>query len=237
MTDFHAHLLPAVDDGSDTVATSLRMLEMWKEQQIERVCATPHFYAERTTPERFLRRREAAYSRLRAAMEEEGEYPEILLGAEVRFFDGISATRELPELCLTGTELLLLEMPFARWTERVLGEVADICRRGIVPVAAHLERYMGFNNSQMLNRFTDLDILVQCNAEFFLSRRSARKALSLLRDGRIHFLGTDAHNTNDRAPNLGPALELIRKKLGDAALERLRSIEGLIDEGRGATDA
>ena len=113
----------------------------------------------------------------------------------------------------------------------------DICRRGIIPVAAHLERYIGFNNSRMLSRFTALDILVQCNAEFFLSRRSARKALSLLRDGRIHFLGTDAHNTNDRAPNLGPALELIRKKLGDAALERLRSIEGLIDEGRGATDA
>ena len=83
----------------------------------------------------------------------------------------------------------------------------------------------------MLRRFTELDILVQCNAEFFLSRRTARKALSLLRDGRIHFLGSDAHNTNDRAPNLGPALELIRRKLGDSAIARLRSLEDLIDHG------
>ena len=229
MTDFHTHLLPAVDDGSDGTATSLRMLELWQEQRITRVCATPHFYAERTTPERFLRRREASYGKLTAAMVEETGYPEILLGAEVRFFDGISATKELPELCLKGTNLLLLEMPFARWTERILGEVADICRRNIVPVAAHLERYIGFNSKQMLNRFTELDMLVQCNAEYFLSRRTSRKALSLLRDGRIHFLGSDAHNTVDRAPNLGPALEMIRKKLGDDVLTNLRKMEELID--------
>ena len=236
MTDFHAHFLPAVDDGSDGVTTSLRMLELWREQQIERICATPHFYAERTTPERFLRRRESAYKRLTAAMEEGEEYPRILLGAEVRFFNGISA-KELPELCLEGTNLLLLEMPFTRWTERILGEVADICRRNIVPVAAHLERYVGFNNNQILNRFTDLDILVQCNAEYFISRRSTRKALSMLRDGRVHFLGSDAHNIKDRAPNLGSALVLIRKKLGDAALERLQSTEVLIDGGREAPEA
>ena len=234
MTDFHAHLLPAMDDGSDSVATSLEMLALWKEQGIDRVCATPHFYAERTAPERFLRARSAAYHQLTAAMEDGEGYPSILLGAEVRFFDGISATKELPELCLAGTNLLLLEMPFARWTERILGEVADISRRNIVPVAAHLERYFGFNNRHMLERFASLDILIQCNAEFFLSRRTSRKALSLLRDRRIHFLGTDAHNTTDRAPNLGSALELIRKKLGEPALERLQRMEELIDGGREA---
>ena len=231
MTDFHAHLLPAVDDGSECVAISLQMLHLWREQKIDRICATPHFYAERTTPERFLNRRDSAYQKLRATMEDQDEYPRILLGAEVRFFDGISATRELPDLCLEGTDLLLLEMPFVRWTDRMLGEVADICRRNIRPVIAHLERYMGFNNSRMLERLTGMDVFIQCNAEFFLTRRTTRKALSLLRDGRIHFLGSDAHNTSDRSPNLGPALDLIGRKLGETALERLRDMEELIDEG------
>ena len=64
MTDFHAHLLPALDDGSDSLETSLAMLEAWRSQGIGRVCATPHFYAERTTPERFLRRRAEALEAL-----------------------------------------------------------------------------------------------------------------------------------------------------------------------------
>ena len=231
MTDFHSHFLPGIDDGSDSVSTSLQMLDIWREQGITRVCATPHFYAEHTTPERFLRRRNAAYDELRAAMDPSVKYPAILLGAEVRFFDGISAAEELPRLCLEGTDLLLLEMPFTRWTERMLAEVADIRRRGLVPVAAHLERYMQFNAKKTIDRFMDMDLLIQCNAEFFLTMRTSRKALSLLRDERIHFLGSDAHNITSRAPNLGAALQRIEKKLGPAAMERLLALEELIDAG------
>ncbi len=230
MTDFHSHLLPGIDDGSDSVETSLAMLELWRQQGISRVCATPHFVAERTTPGRFLRQRDAAWVTLCRARGEGG--PEILLGAEVRFFDGISATEELPRLCLAGTKLLLLEMPFARWTERMLGEVAEIRRRGIVPVAAHLERYISFNPKKAIRRFMDMDILVQCNAEFFLERRTERKALTLLREERIHFLGSDAHNLTSRAPNMGEALALIERKLGTAAIERLLRLEGMIGFGR-----
>ena len=232
MTDFHSHFLPGIDDGADGVDTSLRMLDMWRGQQIARVCATPHFYAEHTTPERFLRRRDAALGEVRAAMDPGVRCPDILLGAEVRFFDGISHAEELPRLCLEGTDLLLLEMPFTRWTERMLGEVSDICRRGIVPVAAHFERYMSFNPKKTLRRFMDMELLIQCNAEFFLSRRTAGQAMALLREERIHFLGSDAHDTSSRAPNLGAALQRIEKKLGSSALDRLLAQEERIDEGR-----
>lgn len=231
MTDFHSHVLPGVDDGSDSVEMSLQMLDMWRDQSIKRLCATPHFYAEHTTPECFLRRRDNAFAALQTAARDREGYPEILLGAEVRFFDGISNTQVLPALCLEGTELLLLEMPFTRWTERMLGEVADIRRRGIIPVAAHLERYMAFNAKRMIDRFMDMDLLVQCNAEFFLSKRTSRKALALLRSERIHFLGSDAHDTSSRAPNLGAALELIERKLGASSVEHLLRMEEMIEFG------
>ena len=228
MTDFHSHLLPDMDDGSDGVDTSLAMLGAWREQGIGRVCATSHFYAERTTPERFLRRREEAGKKLRAAMEGGGPWPELIFGAEVRFFDGISAAEALPSLCLEGSDLLLLEMPFTRWTDRMLAEVAELRRRDIRPVAAHLERYFDFNSGATMRRFMEMDVLIQCNAEFFLSRRTAGKALRLLREERIHFLGSDAHNVGSRAPNLGPALALIERKLGSRALDRLQNYERLI---------
>ncbi len=228
MTDFHAHLLPAVDDGSDSADTSLAMLEAWRSQGIDRVCATPHFYAERTTPERFLRRRAEALEALRTAMGPGEDNPTILCGAEVRFFDGISGTQALPSLCLEGTDLLLLEMPFTRWTERMLSEVIELRQRGVRPVAAHLERYLDLNPRQTINRFLQTDVLIQCNAEFFLTRRTAGKALRMLREEKIHFLGSDAHNMRSRAPNLGPALALIERKLGPRALDRLFALEGMI---------
>ena len=228
MTDFHAHLLPALDDGSDSLETSLAMLEIWQSQGIDRVCATPHFYAERTTPEKFLRRRREAMEALRAAMGTAEGSPALLCGAEVRFFDGISGAEALPSLCLEGTDLLLLEMPFTRWTERMLMEVGELRQRGVRPVAAHLERYLDLNPRQTIRRFLQMDVLIQCNAEFFLSRRTAGKALRMLREEKIHFLGSDAHNLRSRAPNLGPALALIERKLGPRALDRLFALEGMI---------
>lgn len=232
MTDFHSHLLPGIDDGSGSIETTMAMLDMWREQKIDRICATPHFYADRMTPGWFLRRRNTAYNSVLEAMDPSVKYPEILLGAEVHFFDGISNSKELPSLCLEGTDLLLLEMPF-RWTERMLREVADIRRRGIIPVAAHLERYMVYNSGRMIRRFMDMDLLVQCNAEFFLTRHTSRKALRLLRQKRIHFLGSDAHNNTSRAPDLGAALKLIEKMLGASSVDHLLRMEELIDMGKG----
>ena len=165
---------------------------------------------------------------LRAAMGTAEGSPALLCGAEVRFFDGISGAEALPSLCLEGTDLLLLEMPFTRWTERMLMEVGELRQRGVRPVAAHLERYLDLNPRQTIRRFLQMDVLIQCNAEFFLSRRTAGKALRMLREEKIHFLGSDAHNLRSRAPNLGPALALIERKLGPRALDRLFALEGMI---------
>lgn len=229
MIDFHTHVLPGIDDGSDSVDTSLGMLDMWRAQKIDCICATPHFYAEHNTPRRFIRNRNAAYEELLQAARYEKGCPKILLGAEVRFFDGISNVSTLDSLCLEGTNLLLLEMPFTRWTDRMLREVGEIRRRGIIPVAAHLERFMDFNSKSMIKHFMDMDILIQCNAGFFLNKRTSRKALSMLKDRRIHFIGSDAHNLSSRAPNMGDALQLILHKLGAGSIEYLLRMEELID--------
>jgi protein-tyrosine phosphatase len=88
--DFHSHILPGGDDGSRSVNESLKMLSLDADQGIRRVIATPHFYANHDTPERFLKRREAAWSHLREAVEGFSGLPEIVLGAEVYYFPGMS---------------------------------------------------------------------------------------------------------------------------------------------------
>ena len=55
--DYHAHILPRCDHGSDGVETSLRQLAMATEAGIRTVCATPHFYPHRENAAAFLERR------------------------------------------------------------------------------------------------------------------------------------------------------------------------------------
>ena len=64
MIDFHTHILPGIDDGSRNSEESIQMLNLEQEQGITKIVFTPHFYANRNSVERFLKRREASYERL-----------------------------------------------------------------------------------------------------------------------------------------------------------------------------
>ena len=64
MLDFHTHILPALDDGSESINMSLKMLqESWK-QGVDGLVLTPHFYADSDTPQHFLQRRAKAMLQL-----------------------------------------------------------------------------------------------------------------------------------------------------------------------------
>lgn len=229
MTDFHMHVLPGMDDGSKSVGISTGMLERSAAAGIDTVAATSHFYGEENSPREFLKRREQAYEELCEATEGRDDLPRLLLGAEVCFFTGISAVDDLDSLCLEGTNLLLLEMPFIPWTERMFREVDVIRRGGIQPVAAHIERYLPYQTKSAIEEFCGLGILCQCNASFFLNRKTAHRALRRFQEGRIRFLGSDAHNLDIRPPNLGEAVKVLERKFGRGAMGRYASeVDSLI---------
>ena len=68
--DFHTHILPGIDDGSRNVEMSLRMLAAQREQQVDEIVATPHFYAQKDSVEEFLLRRQRSYEKLKTKMAE-----------------------------------------------------------------------------------------------------------------------------------------------------------------------
>ena len=220
MIDFHSHILPGIDDGSRSVEMSLQMLAAMRQQKIDTVVATSHFYATQRTPHRFLERREAAWESLADALP--ADAPEIILGAEVLYFPGISHMAELPQLCMEGSNILLLEMPFDSWSEYYIREVMELARSGeFTIVMAHIERYYFKQPVSVWDDFLEEGILMQSNADFFLPFRTRRKALKLLQDGRIHLLGTDAHNVSSRLPRMDEAVEMIRRHLGKAPLNEM----------------
>ena len=233
MIDFHSHILPGIDDGSKSSDMSLRMISALADQGVDTIAATSHYYATDHTPERFLQRRSEAFERIKGKLPEGS--PKILLGAEVLYYPGISRMDELPELCLEGTKLLLLEMPFTTWTENMVREVIELSHASPCTIMlAHIERYYFKQPASVWDDLLNHGVLMQANADFFLPFATRRKALRLLREGRIHLLGSDCHNTTSRAPHMAEARETIRRRLGEEILDEIDSLgRELLAEGVG----
>lgn len=223
--DLHSHILPKIDDGSISVEESISMLRMEMEQGVTHVVATPHFYASYDTPEAFLDRRDRAEEKLRCALVEHSELPEVVVGAEVQYYRGISDSKVLRKLTIQGTSAVMIEMPEAPWSEVAWQELGEIYRRfGILPIVAHVDRYITpFRSYGIPARLAQMPVLVQANGDFFLRRSTAAMALRMLREDQIHLLGSDCHNLTSRAPNLGDARAVIRRRIGETALERIDS--------------
>lgn len=224
--DFHSHVLPGIDDGSQSVEESLRMLRESARQKVRVMVATPHFYAEQNTPEVFLARRTAAYEQLAQARANSGktdELPRILCGAEVAYFMGLGNCEQLPELCIEGTNILLVEMPFCRWPSTTLQDVLQAKNRfGLRIVVAHIERYIDEQPSGTLDEMLDEGLLIQANAGSFLHWINRGKALRRVQAGKIHLLGSDCHNMTTRPPDLSQAAAVIEKKCGEQAVTALK---------------
>jgi len=231
MLDTHTHILPKMDDGSKSPAQSIKMLQKEAQQGVTRVIFTPHFYANREDPGKFLRRREESLALLEA--EATGRrLPKWYIGAEVAYFRGMSRIDEIEKLCIAHTNAMLVEMPFCRWDRGMLEELRYLREsRGIQPVLAHVERYIRFQPMGTVRELCDMGLWIQVNASFFLRWQTSWMALRMLKKRNIHFIGSDCHNIKNRPPNMGDALSLIDKRLGQRALMHLRHMESRLLEG------
>lgn len=219
MIDLHTHILPQMDDGSKSVEETAALLMQLRQQGVTTVVATPHFYPKEENPQIFLERREKALSQV---VLPEGGPEKLLVGAEVAYFSGIGSSDALEKLRIGDTRLLLIEMPFADWSDWMISDICEISdQQGLIPVLAHINRYHGRNQfPRFMNTLAASGVLFQCNAEAFSGFRSRRLALNLLKNGNIHFLGTDCHNLTNRPPLMGMAQQEIIKKLGMVFLRK-----------------
>ena len=228
MLDTHTHILPRMDDGSANTEQSVSMLAAEAEQGIDRVVLTPHFYAHVESMEVFLKRRAASFELLERSLDRKTGLPQRYIGAEVSYFPGMSRIGPIDQLCIQDTNALLVEMPFCRWDGNVLEEIGYLVKtRGIRPIIAHVERYLGYQPSGVLRSLCESGIWIQANTEFFVNWRTALKAKHMLKKGYLHFIGSDCHNMDRRRPDMGMAIE----RLGADTLEYLEEMESRLLEG------
>ena len=194
IVDFHSHILPSADHGSDSVATSLFQLSEASRSGVSRIIATPHFYPHRHTLEKFLSRREAAARTLADAMGE--GMPEIRLGAEVLVCEGIENLAGLDRLCIEGTRTLLLELPFSEFRDSYADSAKKLIRAGYDILLAHVDRYPAEDIERMMEVGVNK---LQINAESIDKLIKPKHILKWVREGRAVALGSDIHGKDKKA--------------------------------------
>ncbi|MBQ8928281.1 MAG: capsular polysaccharide biosynthesis protein [Oscillospiraceae bacterium] len=214
LTEYHCHVLPGIDDGSDSVETSLAMLSLMQAQGVERVVFTPHFYAHReASVEAFLEKRQAAFEAIR----ERSPIREMHLGAEVAIEHGLSELPGIEKLAVSGTRMILLELPYREFRPWMPEEVYNLTAEfGLKAVMAHIHRYLAYYNKEEMERILDLNAVFQINNEAFgsLSQRSFVK--KLIRQEYPLVFGSDAHDMKERRPNW----DLLLRKCDSAVIEQ-----------------
>jgi len=216
--DFHSHVLPGIDDGCSDVKESLSLLHASLIQGVYCMAATPHFYADRDTLDHFLNKRERSFLKLTDSGY--NGFPVLLKGAEVRYFKNMSDVKEIELLCLHKSELLLVEMPFQKWTTAMIDEILMLNeRKGIKVVLAHIDRYMSFQSKETIPELVKNGVLMQVNGEAMNGMFGFSKYLKMIKSGYVHFLGSDSHNMKSRPQNLSRCYLSLRKKWGEAETE------------------
>ncbi len=224
MIDFHSHVLPGLDDGAKTMEDSLALLHQLHAQQVTDLVLTPHFHPDMQSLDQFLTDRKLSYSRF---LETADRPMRFFLGAEVYGNEFLLISQQLASLCIRGTNLLLLEMPFSdEWTSdswRMIRKITD--DHAILPVIAHAERYPALRKHpvKLLNRLIDAGCIIQANCDSFVEPAIQDFMLRCLGDGLFHLLGTDCHDIVRRPPRMAEAGEVITRALGVGALERLEA--------------
>ena len=211
MTEMHCHILPGIDDGSNSVETSQKMLEMMKKQGVTQVYATPHFYAHREQGvEKFIEKRQRAFEKF-------GE-KDILLGAEIAIEHGISELPGIERLAYQGTDLILLEFPYAKYSSWMETEIFNIAAEyKLTPVIAHIHRYLDFFTKEQMEHILGFPVIFQVNNEAFSDWKQSRFVKRLIKDELPIILGSDAHNLTIRKPNWDLVKKGRRKELIEQA--------------------
>lgn len=207
MIEYHCHILPGIDDGAKDAETSLAMIEMMKEQGIERIAATPHFYAHREkSVADFMKKRQAAFDKIR----DKAAVSDIRLGAEVSIEHGISELPDIEKLAIEGTRMILLELPYRAYAKWMSEEIYNIgAEYKLKVILAHVHRYLEYYSKAELEEILSSNSVMQINNEAFSGWKEKRLAKKVIASGKEFVFGSDAHNLGERRPNW----DMLKKKV------------------------
>lgn len=200
--DYHTHILPKMDDGAKSIQIAEEMLSHEYKQGVRTIIFTSHYYSDIESVDLFLARRTESFNLLK-------KYSKVLcdincyLGAEVYLTKKISTITNFNNLCIEGTNYMLVELPYESIEEWLIEEIEEIIYSHlIIPIFAHVDRYMSIYNKKEIQFLLNINnAIFQINNEVLETKKGLKLLDLLSKNNKPFVFGSDSHNINSRKPN------------------------------------
>jgi protein-tyrosine phosphatase len=234
MVDIHCHILHGLDDGADTLETSLQMAEMAIADGITHVVATPHANSQyKFNPEIILQRRDE----LQAAV---GDRLKLATGCDFHLsFENLQDLENNPrKYTINQKNYLLVEFAEFSIPPSMDNTMHRLHLAGLSPVITHPERNALLRTKpERMYRWLHQGAYMQITAQSLLGRfggAAQQRAEQWLDEDRVHFIASDAHNLKARPLQLRAAFEIVAERRGEEIANALFRDNPLAAfEGRG----
>lgn len=199
--DIHSHLIPGIDDGADSIETSLKLIRQLQALGYKHLITTPHVMSDLypNTKQSILQGLEHLQKAVKAAEID----IEISAAAEYymdEYFENIIRNDEI--LALPGNRVLV-EMSFVTAPPNLFHYIFKLQTKGYRPILAHPERYLFLKkNYHEYARLKEYGCEFQLNLlslTGYYGKPSQELAFKLLKNKMIDYLGTDLHHERHAA--------------------------------------
>jgi protein-tyrosine phosphatase len=215
--DIHCHLIPGIDDGSQSWDQSLAMAKMAVADGIRTIVCTPHqMGAFAHNSGQLIRSRTAE---LQDLLEQERIPLQVLPGADVRIEERMTEGLKRGTILTLADRRkhVLLELPHELYFP-LEGVLDQLQRAQIAGILSHPERNQGLLKSpQLIAPLVERGCLMQVTCGSLLGTfgtASQKMAEWMLQQGLVHFLATDAHGHQARRPLMQHAFERVQELSG-----------------------
>ena len=222
--DLHSHIVPGVDDGSESMEETIKMLSMAYDEGVRTMYATSHFGSGKEKYDKtYLLEQLEKVKKAAADIGDEGIV--ILPGNEIYCrSDSIERLKNNEALTLNGTRYILVEFPYEIRFDDLFDSLKKFIVSGYVPILAHIERYgCLYKKYENIAQLKSTNVLMQVNCSSVIPKLDARASYirKLIKDGMIDFLCSDCHSTDWRKPCMQSAIDVLKRKTGEKILEKM----------------
>ncbi|WP_437920208.1 tyrosine-protein phosphatase [Sphingobacterium sp. LRF_L2] len=194
--DMHNHLIPAIDDGSQSVEQSLRLVEGLKHLGFKKFICTPHIMAGVHPNTKGTIGK--ACVQLQQALKAKDLKVDIVPSAEHMVDEGLLSSMAKNDLCVMPGGYVLIEMSYLAESAAIFKVIYDLQLMGYKPILAHPERYNYYHyNFETYKKIKDTGCLLQLNLlsiSRYYGSHVKDAAHTLLKAGMYDFVGTDTHH-------------------------------------------
>ena len=221
MVDIHCHILPGLDDGADTLETSIQMAKMAIADGVTHVVGTPHANSHYIFDPDLIRQRR---DELQSAV---GGRLTLATGCDFHLsYENLQDLQMNPQkYTINQKNYLLVEFPEFAIPPSMDGTLHQLQLAGLSPIITHPERNALLRaQPERMYRWLHQGCYVQITAQSILGRfgsAAQNRAEEWLDADRIHFVASDAHNLKGRPLHLRAAYDKVVERRGDAVAQAL----------------